>query len=115
MTVRRMGMVRGLLVRIGLMMLGCFAMMLGGMLVMLGSFLVMLDDLVFGHGDLRRGVRHGSRRAMLHRGDRSMSAGGSLTSSTQSGVTPKRRCQNSRDRRSPMSQPSSYSGCTNLV
>ena len=33
----------------------------------------------------------------------------------QSGVTPKRRCQNSRLRRSPMSQPSSYSGRTNLV
>ena len=33
----------------------------------------------------------------------------------QSGVTPKRRCQNSRLRRSPMSQPSSYSGRTKLV
>ena len=33
----------------------------------------------------------------------------------QSGVTPKRRCQNSRLRRSPTSQPSSYSGRTNLV
>ena len=52
MTVRRMGMVRGFLVRISLMMLGCFAMMLGGVFVMVGRFLVVLDDLVFGHADL---------------------------------------------------------------
>ena len=66
MLARLAGMVRGLFVRVGLMMLGCFAMMLGGMLVMFSRSVVMLDDLVLGHGDLRVGtlppLRGGARR-----------------------------------------------------
>ena len=53
MAVRRMGVVRGLLVAILLVVLGGFAMMLGGILMMLGRGVVMLDDLVFGHDALR--------------------------------------------------------------
>lgn len=52
--VRRMGVVRGGLGRIRLVMLGRLAMMPGGMLVMLGRGVMMLDDLVFGHGALRQ-------------------------------------------------------------
>lgn len=53
MAVRRMGVVRGGLVRIGFVMLRCLAMVLGGVLVMLGCSVVVLDDLVFGHDALR--------------------------------------------------------------
>jgi hypothetical protein len=53
MAVRRMRMVAGLLVAVGLVVLGRFAMMLGGMLVMLGSGVMVLDDLVLGHAVLR--------------------------------------------------------------
>jgi hypothetical protein len=56
MTMRRMGVMGGLLMRIGLMMLGGLAMMLGSMLVMLGGGSVVLDDLVLGHDDLRVGT-----------------------------------------------------------
>src|SRR4051812_29554964 len=52
MTMRRMGMVRGGLVRIRFVMLGCLAMMLGGMLVMFGCGVMMLDELVLGHDAL---------------------------------------------------------------
>jgi hypothetical protein len=54
MTVRRMRMVAGFLVAVGLVVLGRFAMMLGGMLVVLGRGLMMLDDLVLGHDALRQ-------------------------------------------------------------
>ena len=59
MAVRRMGVVCGFFVGIGLVMLGGLAMVLGGVLVMLGCGVVMLDDLVFGHGDLREDGRRG--------------------------------------------------------
>jgi len=49
MAVRRMGMMRGLLVRVRFVVLGGFAMVLGSMLVMLGCGVVMLYDLVLGH------------------------------------------------------------------
>jgi hypothetical protein len=64
MTVRRMSVMRGLFVRVGVVMLGCLAMVLGGMLMMLGRGVVMFYDLVFGHDDLREGGRRGrlSRR-----------------------------------------------------
>ena len=65
MTVRRMGVVRGLFVGVGVVMLGCLAMVLGGVLMMLGRGFVMLDDLVFGHDDLREG---GRRRRLGRRG-----------------------------------------------
>ncbi len=52
--VGRMGVVRGLLVSIGLVVLGCLAMMLGGMLMVLGRVGVMFDDLLLGHEDLHR-------------------------------------------------------------
>ena len=55
MAVRGMGVMRRLLVGIGVMMLGRLAMVLGGMLVMLSRRIVMLDDLVLGHADLRVG------------------------------------------------------------
>ncbi len=42
----RMGVMRGLLVGIGLVMLGRLAMMLGCMLVMIRRVAVMLDDLL---------------------------------------------------------------------
>ena len=77
MAVGGMGMMRRLLMRIGLMVLGGLAMMLGGMLVMLGRGIVMLDDLVLGHDDLRVGTlptpwstRLHPRRGVLHEGDR---------------------------------------------
>jgi hypothetical protein len=67
MAMRRMGVMTGLLVRVGLVMLGSLAMVLGGVLVMLGGGVVMLDDLVFGHDDLREGGRRGrhGQRAWL--------------------------------------------------
>jgi hypothetical protein len=52
MAVRRMSVVRGLLVRVRLVVLGGFAMVLGGVLVMLGRGVVMLYDLVLGHDAL---------------------------------------------------------------
>jgi hypothetical protein len=52
MAMRRMGMVRGLLVAVRLVVLGGFAMVLGRVLVMFGRSVVMLDDLVFGHDAL---------------------------------------------------------------
>jgi hypothetical protein len=55
MAVRRMGVVRGGLVRIRFVMLGCLAMMLGGVLVMFSCGVMMLDDLVLGHDALRPG------------------------------------------------------------
>ena len=55
MAVRRMGAVRGGLVRIRFVMLGCLAMMLGGVLVMFSCGVMMLDDLVLGHDALRPG------------------------------------------------------------
>ncbi len=48
MAVSRMGMVRGGLMRIRLVMLGCLTMMLGGVLVMFGCGVMMFDNLVFG-------------------------------------------------------------------
>ena len=54
MAVRRMGVVRGLLVGVGLVVLGRLAMMLGSMLVVLGRVGVMFDDLLLGHEDLHR-------------------------------------------------------------
>ena len=65
MAMRRMGVMTGLLVGVGLVMLGGFAMVLGGVLVMLGCGVMMLDDLFFGHDDLREGGRRGrlGRRA----------------------------------------------------
>jgi hypothetical protein len=57
MAVRRMGVMTGLFVRVGLVMLGGLAMVLGGMLMMLGRGVVMLDDLFFGHDDLPEGER----------------------------------------------------------
>jgi hypothetical protein len=73
MAVRRMGVVRGGLVRIRFVMLGCLAMMLGGVLVMLGCSVVMLDDLVFGHdalhpvnGEAAASSPADSRKVMLH-------------------------------------------------
>ena len=67
MTVRRMGVMRGLFGGVGVMMLGCLAMVLGGVLVMLGCGVMMLDDLFFGHDDLREGGRRCrlGRRARL--------------------------------------------------
>ena len=50
MTMRGVRMVRGCLVRIGLMMLGRFAVVLCGVLMMLGSSLVLFDDFLLGHG-----------------------------------------------------------------
>ena len=50
--VRRMGVVRGLLVAVLLVVLGGFTVMLGGILMMLGCGVVMLDDLVLGHDAL---------------------------------------------------------------
>ena len=50
----RMGVVRGLLVGVGLVVLGRLAMMLGSMLVVLGRVGVMFDDLLLGHEDLHR-------------------------------------------------------------
>jgi hypothetical protein len=82
MTVRRMSVVRGLFMGVGLVMLGCLAVVLGGVLMMLGCGGVMLDDPVFGHGDLLRvGVAAGSagatlnypKRTLLHGSDRPMS------------------------------------------
>ncbi len=55
--VRGVGVVCGLLVRVGVVMLGSLAMMLGGVLVMVGGSVVMLDDLVLGHDALRLGDR----------------------------------------------------------
>ena len=55
MAVRRMGVVRGGLVRIRFVMLGCLAMMLGGVLVMFSCGVMMLDELVLGHDALRPG------------------------------------------------------------
>ena len=52
MAVRRMGVVRGLLVAVRLVVLRGFAMVLGRVLVMFGRSVVMLDDLVFGHDAL---------------------------------------------------------------
>jgi hypothetical protein len=52
MAMRRMGVMRGLLVAVRLVVLGGFAMVLGGVLMMLGRGVVMLDDLVFGHDAL---------------------------------------------------------------
>jgi hypothetical protein len=49
MTVRRMGVVRGLLVGVRLVVLGGFAMVLGSVLVVLRRGVVMFDDLVLGH------------------------------------------------------------------
>lgn len=50
----RMGVMRGLLVGVGLVVLGRLAMMLGSMLVVLGRVGVMFDDLLLGHEDLHR-------------------------------------------------------------
>ena len=55
----------------------------------------------------------GSRRSVCRRCP--FSRPGDAAERGQSGETPKRRCQNSRLRFSPTSQPSSYSGRTNLV
>jgi hypothetical protein len=52
MAVRRMRVMRGLLVRVRLVVLGGLAMVLGGGLVMLGRGVVMLYDLVLGHDAL---------------------------------------------------------------
>jgi hypothetical protein len=52
MAMRRMGVMRGLLVAVRLMVLGGFAMVLGGVLMMLGRCVVVLDDFVFGHDAL---------------------------------------------------------------
>ena len=46
MAVRQVSVMRGLLVRTGLLVLGRFLMMTGGMLVMLGGLLVMLRSLL---------------------------------------------------------------------
>jgi hypothetical protein len=43
-------MMRGFLMGVGLVMLGCFAMVFGGVIVVLGSRLVMLDYFLLGHG-----------------------------------------------------------------
>ena len=117
MAVGGMGMMSRLLMRIAFMMFGGFTVVLGGMLVMLGRGIVMLDDLVLGHDDLHVGTlptpwstRPHPRRGVLHEGDRPVTRRWD-----QSGVTPNLRCQNSRLRRSPMSQPSSYSGRTKVV
>ena len=74
MAVRRMGVMRGGLVRIRFVMLGGLTMMLGGMLVMFGCGAMMLDDLVFGHDALRAvngeavaSSPADSRKVMLHR------------------------------------------------
>ncbi|MBN9490572.1 MAG: hypothetical protein J0H44_25335 [Alphaproteobacteria bacterium] len=50
----RMGVVRGLLVGVGLVVLGRLTMMLGSMLVVLGRVGVMFDDLLLGHEELHR-------------------------------------------------------------
>jgi hypothetical protein len=68
MAVRRMGVMTGLLVGVGLVMLGGLAMVPGGVLMMLGRGVMMLDDLFLGHDDLREGERrcrlgrHGAQR-----------------------------------------------------
>jgi hypothetical protein len=66
MAVRRMSVMRGLLGRVSLVMLGSLAVVLGGMLVMFGRGVVMLYDLFLGHIDLRGGCRRHCRRALLH-------------------------------------------------
>jgi hypothetical protein len=73
MAVRRMGVVRGGLMRIRFVMLGCLAMMLGGVLVMFGCGVMMIDDLVLGHDALRpvngeaaASSPADSRKVMLH-------------------------------------------------
>jgi hypothetical protein len=53
MAVCRMGVMRGLLVRVLLVVLGGLAMVLGGVFVMFGRGVVVLDDLVLGHDALR--------------------------------------------------------------
>lgn len=55
--VRGVRMVRGLFMRIRLVVLGCFAMMLCSFLVMVCSGTMMLDDLVLRHVHLLRGKR----------------------------------------------------------
>jgi hypothetical protein len=72
-TVRRMGMVRGLFVAIRLVVLGGFAMVFGCVLVMLRRGVVMFDNLVFGHDALVRWAAAADqspdtncRKAMLH-------------------------------------------------
>ena len=57
MAVRRMGVMTGFLVGVGLVMLGGLAMVLGGVLMMLGCGVMMLDDLFLGHDDHRAGKR----------------------------------------------------------
>src|SRR5262249_7971737 len=103
-TVRRMGVVAGLLVSVGFVMLGGLAMMASGALVVLGGRVVMLDDLVFGHGALRQvnslSLGGGCCMAVTAHCGRCLLPG----ERDQSGVTPNRRCQNSRDRLSPTSQ-----------
>jgi hypothetical protein len=73
MAMRRLGVVRGLFVRVGVVMLGSLAVMLGGVLVMLRGGGVMFDDLVFGHDALRASERRSllrrridSRKDVLH-------------------------------------------------
>jgi hypothetical protein len=55
MSVRDLGMVRGLFVISGLVVLGGFAMVFGGMLVMVRGMLVVLMNVVSAHGVLPAG------------------------------------------------------------
>jgi len=55
MAMRRMGVMTGHLVGVGLVMLGSLAMVLGGVLMMLGRGVMVLDDLFLGHDDLHGG------------------------------------------------------------